>query len=491
MGESSINLKQQVFTGLRYNSAAKILDALFAVSYGVFMARILGPSVYGILAMASIFTGISALLIDFGTGDAIIRHDEDKTSHEFLSSIFWLNALIGLFISIIFILLSGFIANIFGHEIIKPIIIINSINIVFSAMTNVPRSIIRKRMDFKSIFLQRAIILPISGVIGIWLAMAGYGIWSLVVQQVIFTTVGSFLFLYYSKWIPRFFIESNYIMEIFHFSSYLSLSKFVNYFTKKGDLFLIGKFLGDFQLGVYSKGYQLTIKMLKVINGIILGVLFPSISKIKNEKNKLKASFLDVSQIMFSIYGFIALLGFLFSKQAVNAILGEKWDRLSLLIPIFLLIALFFALGSTSSHFLKIMGKTKLIFKIFIISSIVTIASFIIGLKWGVIGVAVGYQISSFILFLMLTYSCIIKLEIKIINYIKMNIREAILLIVTGFLFNYTISEKSVHTEPIIFIISLISVIVIITLYHVYMTSISYKMIKFIVSNSNRSMSGT
>ena len=132
--KSNTNLKQQIFTGLRYNSAAKILEALFAVSYGVFMARMLGPSVFGILAMASIFTGISALLIDFGTGDAIIRHDEDKTSHKFLSSIFWLNVLIGIFISIIFILLSGFIANFFGHEIIKTIIIISSINIVFSAM---------------------------------------------------------------------------------------------------------------------------------------------------------------------------------------------------------------------------------------------------------------------------------------------------------------------------------------------------------------------
>ena len=84
----NISLNQQVFLGLRYNTSAKIFEALFTVFYGLFMARMLGPSVFGVLAMASVFTGISALLTDFGTGDAIIRHDEEKTDSKFLSSIF-------------------------------------------------------------------------------------------------------------------------------------------------------------------------------------------------------------------------------------------------------------------------------------------------------------------------------------------------------------------------------------------------------------------
>ena len=100
-------------------------------------------------------------------------------------------------------------------------------------------------------------------------------------------SAGQILFIYFSRWIPSFVLNRQHIREIFHFSSYLSATKFLNYFTKKGDLFLIGKFLGDYELGIYSKGYQLTVKMLKTINGIIIGVLFPSISIIKdNKKNQ-------------------------------------------------------------------------------------------------------------------------------------------------------------------------------------------------------------
>jgi O-antigen/teichoic acid export membrane protein len=447
MVKNSSILKQEVFKALRYNSAAKILEVLFAITYGVFMARMLGPSIFGILAMASIFTGISVVFIDFGTGDAIIRHDEDKTSHEFLSSIFWLNVFIGLFVSIILILLSSFIANYFGHKIIKTIIIIYSINIVFAAMSNVPRSLIRKRMDFKSIFLQRAIILPISGVVGVYMVLNGYGIWSIITQQVVATTVGSFLFLYFSKWFPLFSLKRKHIDEIFHFSSYLSATKFLSYFTKKGDLFLIGKILGDYQLGLYSKGYQLTVKMLKTINGIIIGVLYPSLSKIKNDDLKLRRSFISVSHTMISIYGFITLFGSLFSYEIVKILLGDKWIELSILMPVFLLLSLILSLGSVCSHYIKAIGESKKIFNISIITTTATIFAFIIGIKWGIMGVAIGYVIAmifSNIISLHVTSSFI---NISITEYYLMLTKELAMLILIGLIIKYINSYYNIGSD--------------------------------------------
>lgn len=432
-----ISLNQQVFTGLRFNTAAKIFEALFTVCYGLVMARMLGPSVFGILAMASVFTGISALLTDFGTGDAIIRHDEEKTDSKFLSSIFWLNTLIGLSVAIIFVLFSGIIAKFFGHNIIQTIIIVNSINIVFSAMTNVPRSLIRKKMDFKSIFYQRVIILPISGVVGVIMVLNGFGIWSIVTQQIIMTTGGTILFLYFSRWIPKFELSHQHIREIFHFSSYLSATKFLNYFTKKGDLFLIGKFLGDYQLGIYSKGYQLTVKMLKTINGIIIGVLFPGISKIKDDKKKLKKSFVDVSQVIFAIYGFIFLLGVLFSKNAVDLILGDKWIDLTPLVPLFLLLSLILSLGSVCSHYIKAIGESKYLFKISIFTTIITILAFIIGINWGMMGVVLGYVMAMLFSNIVLLHIIRRLIEISSIEYYLVLIKELTILILIGFIIYY------------------------------------------------------
>ena len=237
-----------------------------ALFIAIFMARLLEPKDFGIIAMCSVFTGISALLVDLGTSDAIIRHEADKTNNRFLSSIFWLNLLIGIVTASSIVLMSGWISELYGYEIIQSIVTVLSVNIIFSAMVSVPNSIVIRNLDFKKILYQKVIILPISGFIGITMAMNGYGVWSLVAQQIVYVTGGSLFLWYLSKWMPLISFNIQHIKEIFHFSGYLSLSKFVNYFTKKGDLFLIGKYVGSESLGIYSKGYQLTVQILNDIS---------------------------------------------------------------------------------------------------------------------------------------------------------------------------------------------------------------------------------
>ena len=230
MKSGSDSLKSDVIIAFRFSTASKIFEVIVILVVAVVMARLLGPKDFGVIAMCSIFTGISAIFIEFGTGEAIIRHDEDKTTNEFLSSIFWLNIFIGITVSAILILLSGPIAIFFNYEIIQKIIVISSISIIFSAISIVPRSVLRKRLDFKSIFYQRAIVLPISGVICISLALKGYGIWSLVAHSISVSTGGALMLLYFSKWMPKFLFKQKHIKEIWHFSTNLTYSKFFNLF---------------------------------------------------------------------------------------------------------------------------------------------------------------------------------------------------------------------------------------------------------------------
>ena len=476
------NFRLSVFSSLRYNSAAKIFDALFTIIFGITMARILDPSVFGLLAIASIFTGISAIFIDFGTGDAIIRYDEKKINNQFLSSIFWFNTLIGVFISIILILLSGLIAQFFEKIIIQKIIIIFSFNIIFAAMSNVPRSIIRKKLDFKSIFYERIIILPISGIVGIKLALNGSGLWSVVLQQIIVIVGGTLLIIHLSKWRPNFSFKIDHINDIFHFSSYLSGTKILNYFTKKGDLFLIGKFIGDYQLGIYSKGYQLTVKMLKTINGIIIGVLFPSISKFKNDHEKLRLSFIRVSEVIFSIYGFIFLIGYLYSEILVRIILGHKWQDLSPLIPIFLLLALFFGFSSIGSHYLKALGRTKILFRVVLFTSIFTLISFIVGINWGIIGVASGYLISTILLSFILIFKSAMILNIDIKNYLPIFMRETCVFIFTALIIKLFIYKILFHSEIIYLVGGIFTALFIQYLYHFLFDTFLYKSSKEFIS---------
>tara|TARA_B110000261_G_scaffold156736_1_gene190981 strand:- start:13 stop:1479 length:1467 start_codon:yes stop_codon:yes gene_type:complete len=475
------DLKTKAIIGLKFSSASKIFEIILGLVIAIIMARLLAPKDFGIIAMCSVFTGISALLINLGTSDVIIRQDEDKVTKGFLSSIFWINFLIGVITTIILVLMSGWISRLYGYEIIQPIVTILSVNIIFSAMVNVPTSIIIRNLDFKKILYQKVLILPISGFIGIMMALNGYGIWSLVIQQVVYVIGGSLFLWYLSKWLPAFSFDIQHIKQIFHFSGYLSLSKFVNYFTKKGDLFLIGKYIGNDSLGIYSKCYQFTVQITKSINGIIIKVMYPSISKIKDDSTRLSEVFLVVSQVMLSIYSLIFLIGAMFSSEIVHLILGERWSGMIPLIPIFLLLGLFLGLGSISAHFLKALGHAKLHFKIVFFNSILTITLFIACLQWGIKGVAIGYLFSIFILFILLSKSCIGYLAVKLKDFSLIFLKNTVLIFSTWIIVDAVVDLLQIETGLMRLMSGTFLILIIISLYHIIFNTIELSIIQKII----------
>jgi len=477
------NLNLDAIAGLRFSTASKIFEIIAILIIVMILARLIEPKDFGIMAMCSVFTGISALLIDFGTSDAIIRHKEEKISDSFLSSIFWINNLLGIVIMSIMISVSGLIANLYGYEIIKTIVIILSINIIFSAMESVPTAIIIRNLDFRKILYQKVLILPISGFIGVTMAVNGYGVWSLVAQQIVFVIGGSLFIWYLSKWKPIFSFDVGHIKEIFHFSGYLSLSKFVNYFTKNGDLFLIGKYIGAESLGIYSKGYQFTVQIIKSINGIVIKVFYPSISKIQNDKKKLSEVFASTLQVMLSIYSVIFLIGFMFSEEIVYALLGGQWGSVAPLLPVFLLLALFFGLGSIGSHTLKALGHAKLIFKIIFFNAVLTISAFVIGLQWGIKGVAIGYLFTTFILFLSLLINSMRYLSIRLMGVAIVFFKNIILMLLVFIAVGELLDYSGIQTSLIRLILGMSLILIIVGAYHYTLKTLEFRILKSLIKN--------
>ena len=396
-----MSLRSDIISGTRYSAIANAVRYIFNFIVVIIMARLLAPEIFGLLAMAMVFTSINTLFVDFGTRDAIIRHED--VDREFLSSLFWFNLSIGVAVFLIMLLASGWIADFYGHPILRKIVRVTSLNILFSAMAIVPRGVLLRNMNFRILFFEALFMTPISGSVGIYLAWRGFGVWSLVVQQMISLIGGNILVWVLVGWFPLLSFDLKHIKQIFSFSSYLSLSKFSNYFTKQGDLFLIGKFLGAGPLGIYSKGYGLLRTPLKLVNGAILPVLFSAISKIQQDSSRLQSFFLKASKNMAMIY-FPLWVGSVFlAEPFIMVILGEQWRAVIPLVPIFTTNLLFLALGSISAHYLKALGETKKLFTLVMVSSIVTILSFVLGINWGVKGVAIGYALSTIFQYIILT----------------------------------------------------------------------------------------
>jgi len=424
-----MNLRNDIIAGTRFSAITNIVRQIFNFTVTIIMARLLSPEIFGMLAMATVFTGVNRLFVDFGTKDAIIRHQD--VNRGFLSSLFWFNLSVGIVFFLIMVLASGWIADFYGYPVLQKIVIVTSVNIIISAMAIVPRAILYRKMIFRAFFLEVLIMTPLSGCVGIYMAWRGFGVWSLVAQQMISLIGGSILVWVLAGWYPLLSFNIIHIKQIFSYSTYLSLTKFSDYFTKQGDLFLIGKYLGAVPLGIYSKGYGFLRRPLKLINGTIVPVLFSTISKIQEDTSRLRSYFLSAAKNMAIIY-FPLWVGSVFlAEPLIMVVLGEQWKGIIPLVPIFTTNLIFLAFGSIGTHYLKALGETKKLFNIVLISSIITLLSFVVGLFWGIEGVAIGYCLATIIKFFLLTIptSDLIDLPLnKIIKSLKIDFLGAIVM---------------------------------------------------------------
>lgn len=413
-----------IFTSLRWSASHRGSQIIFSLIVPIILARLLVPEDFGLVAMAAVFTGISSLLLDFGTGSAIIQ--KLKQDIEFQSSIFWFNIVIGLCIWISIVIAAPYIASLYGQQAIVHIIYVSSISIMLRCVNIVPTALLKKKMDFFSLALSSLISQLISAIIAIIMASKGFGYWSLV-----FYTLFNILFFtpvlwIRAKWRPKFSFHMLHIKEIFRFSSFLTATKFLNYFERQSDKFIVGYFLGSASLGLYSRAYSFLLKPTKTISGFLNPVVYSSMSKHQNDLAKIKTLYLESTQALAMVFFPIAVTLIIFADPLVTLVLGTKWTGIITLVPFFATMLFYKPLHKINPEIFKALGKTDVMFKLWGLFTPVIIAGFLIGSRFGITGVGASYTITSFLLFLASTYLAKKMIDVSI-NEIYLNIKNVII----------------------------------------------------------------
>lgn len=440
------NLRSKVFKGLRWSALRKGSQAIFSFIVPIILARLLVPDDFGLVAMATVFTGISKLIIDFGTGAAIIQ--KGKSDIYFQSSIFWFNLMLGLIIWLAVIIAAPYIAQIYNRPIVKQIIYIQSFSILIQSINIVPSALLKKELHFFPIAIAQVSSQLVGAITAITMAVLGFGLWSLVFYGLISTIIFTIILWLSASWKPKLLFRKDHIREILRFSSYLTATKFFNYFQRMADKFIIGYYLGGALLGLYSKAYGLLMKPKKTISGFVGPVIFPTMSKVKNEQVKLQSLYLKTNQALAMIYYPLAVILIIFAKPIVLVILGEQWRGIIPLVQTFAVIFFYQPLHKVNPEILKTLGRTDVMFKLNAIFSIVAILGFMIGVRFGIYGVGVSYALTSLLLFVTSNYITMKMIKIKISDFfinIKNVIIQSFILSVIMVLFNKLIIANQVN----------------------------------------------
>jgi PST family polysaccharide transporter len=245
------------------------------------------------------------------------------------------------------------------------------------------------------------------------LAYFGFGVWSLVYQSITFTLINAVLLWTFSSWRPKFIFSKVAIMDIFKFSINLTGFNIANYFSRNMDYLLIGKFLGAEALGFYSLAYKLMMIPIQNISWVIGRVMFPAYSRIQNDLKKLSEAYLKTVQVV-SLITFPMIFGFFaVATEFIIVLFGLKWEPSIPIIRIFCICGALQSIGTLSGSIYQSLNETKTQFRLQLMGTLIVTIAIVVGLKFGIQGVAFFYTLQYLIWFNINLYFVLKLLHLK------------------------------------------------------------------------------
>lgn len=392
---SSDTLRNKTVRSIGWSVASQLGTQAIALATTIFLARLLSPNEFGLMAMVTVITSFAGIFAEMGFSAALVQK---PTIHpEQLSSVFWLNTGIGLFLTLAFIVGAPLIGHFYGEPVLVPLTIFVSTNFIIGSLTIVQKTLMVKTLNFRALSIVDITAASIAGVVAIVLAYAGAGVWSLAIQTVLTSIVATVLFWQLGRWRPTLVFHWASIKGLMGFSLNLLGSQLLNYWVRNLDYLLIGRFYGTQPLGIYKNAYTIMLFPLTNVSRVISRVMFPSLSIIQSDKARVKNVFLRATRAI-ALITFPMMTGlFVVAEPFILTFFGPQWYDMIPIIQVFCFVGLIQSIGTLNGNLYLSQGRADLQFRVGIVVHLVAMAGIVIGLPWGALGVAVGYSIASLV----------------------------------------------------------------------------------------------
>lgn len=328
----------------------------------IIIARILTPEDFGLIGLLAIFLAIANTFVDSGLGEALIQKKEvNKTD---ISTVFIFNVFLGLILYGILFASAPLIADFFNEDRLINITKILALNVIITSFGLVQNSLLIKNIDFKKQSYANIISSVLSGIIGIIMAVRGYGVWALVFQTIsqnFFRTLLLWL-LIKIQILPRFSLSS--FKQLFGFSVHLMSSWLINTIFENIYSLIIGKLYAIKDLGFYTKANRLQQIPTLTINGVIQSVSFPVLAKMQDNPNKLKENYRKLLKVFVAINFPVMIFLLVVSKPLIILLLTNKWEPAAPYLQLFCIIGLIYPIITINLNILKVVNKTRIYFNL-------------------------------------------------------------------------------------------------------------------------------
>ncbi len=388
-----MSLSAEAGRGVAWTTAGKTVAQFVGVAVSLVLARLLTPEDFGLLGMVVVLVGFLAVLGDLGLTAALIQREDLQERHR--SSVFWLMCAVGLSLAGLLVLAAPYVAAFYKEQRLTTLVRVLAIDFALSPFIAVQHAVLSRRMAFKAIAVAETVSVVVGGGVALTLALLQYGVWALVAKALASSAALLLTFWIASDWRPRFAFERGAISDLFRFSSNLLGHNIVGYWAHQTDDLLIGRRLGASPLGLYTRGYSTVMMPVREVGAVLGRVMFPTLSKMQSEPQEMKRLYLRVvGATALLTFPAMALL-FVVAEPLTLVLFGDQWLGIVMVLRIYAVVSAFQAVASTVNWIYKACGRTDLMFRWGIVSSIVTVVAIVIGARFGSIeAIALSYGIA-------------------------------------------------------------------------------------------------
>jgi O-antigen/teichoic acid export membrane protein len=422
----TVDLKSKVLTSLRWTVGLKFGTQIINWAFTIFVMRILNPGDYGLIAMAAVFIALCQLLNEMGLGAAIVQAKE--ISDRMLRQVFGLVILLNAILCIALILASPLIAGLYNEPRLIKIVTVLAFQFPLMAIFVIPYSILSRELNFRPVSIVGIIAEVSSGLFTFIAALSGLGVWALVwgaLVRIVVRSIGINIASPFLK-LPTFDMRG--FSGHAKFGGLISMQRVLWYFYSQADIFIVGKLLGKVPLGYYSVAMHLASLPMQKVGEIIHQVGLPAYSRIQDDKEifvnyALKAT-RAISVISMPVFFGISSV----AAVLVPAVLGSKWIPAIMPLQLLSLIVPLRILSTSLSPAIVGFGRPGVNVKILAFSCIVMPLCFLIGTRWGIIGVSIAWMIGYPIVFMYMI--------INILPVIGLSLKKFFAVLVDPFIFS-------------------------------------------------------
>jgi O-antigen/teichoic acid export membrane protein len=387
-----------------------IIQGIIQVIALVILSRLVLPREFGLVNAAIIVIGISTLFSQIGIGPAIVQRPNLEERH--IRTGFTVSLILGLLLMILTILFAPLISDFMRMNELTLVLQVSAPLFVVQSFFVIPNSLLSRKLNFRlQTFVQIISYTFGYGLVGIILALLKWGIWALVAAQMGQALLGSILTSIFQPYSKKLQIDLRSFKELFYFGGGFTLARIGNYFGGNVDNLVVGRWLGENALGMYSRAFQLIVMPANLFGQVLDTVLFPAMAAVQNSKSRLTSAFHRGVLFITVIVLPISVLSIILAPEIIRIVLGNNWENATVPFRILSISILFRTSYKMSDSLSRATGAVydrawrQILFALFVFLGAW------IGTQWGLAGVATGVLLATCLNYVMMAH-----LSLKLIS---------------------------------------------------------------------------